>query len=390
MIDIISAKPKILIVDDTPKNLQLLSTILTNEGFKVSFAVNGQEALRIINTVMPDLILLDVQMPGLNGFEVCRKIKEQPDLAHIPIIFLTARTGEDDIIQGFQLGGVDYVTKPYRQMELLMRVKAHIELKISRDVIARQKEELEETAEALQELNAMKDKFFSIIAHDLKSPFSGFIGFTELLHSHFDTLSTEEIKEVASAMHHNAQHLYTLIENLLSWARSQTKSLTYAPWPYSIFNSIRDVTELLRETARIKHVELINDADQNLTGFFDERLMQTVLRNLTGNAIKYSYPDSRIVFGAKRGPEGFITLWVKDSGMGIDPKNISSLFRIDVKYTSLGTNHESGTGLGLLICKEFVEKMGGTIWLESELGKGTTISFTVPEGELIDKQQFTI
>ena len=163
-------EPTILIVDDTPKNVQLLGSILSKEHYEIVIAENGKEALEIINDFIPDLILLDIMMPEMDGYEVCQILKGNPETEEIPIIFLTAKSSPEDVVKGFKLGAVDYVTKPFAKLELLSRVRTHIELKIARDL---QKENLKiitEKNKKLEELNNLKDKFLGIAAHDLRDP----------------------------------------------------------------------------------------------------------------------------------------------------------------------------------------------------------------------------
>ena len=193
-------KPLILIVDDIPKNLQVLSSILSFEGYQISFASSGSQALNIIETSLPDLILLDIMMPIMDGYEVCKILKSNPRTKDIPIIFLTGKVEAEDIVHGLKIGAVDYITKPFNSAELLSRVHTHIELKLSRDAIVKYNYELEESKKQLLELNASKDKFFSIIAHDLRSPFTGFIGLSQLLSEEYDSINKEELSKIGSSM----------------------------------------------------------------------------------------------------------------------------------------------------------------------------------------------
>jgi len=187
-------KGSVLIVDDIPENLQVLGNILLQKGLDVGFATNGEEALEAIEYSKPDIILLDIMMPGMSGITVCQKLKANPETKDIPVIFITAKAQPEDIIKGFEVGAVDYVTKPFNSGELIARVSIQLELKKSRDLIAKQNQEL-------HELNATKDKFFSIIAHDLRGPFSGLLGLTDLLSQEGETMQTDEIIDLIKKIH---------------------------------------------------------------------------------------------------------------------------------------------------------------------------------------------
>ena len=164
----------VLIVDDIPENLQVLGNILSAYGLDIGVATDGLQALENVKFQKPDLILLDIMMPGMDGFEVCEKLKSNPETSNIPVIFLTAKSQTEDIVKGFEVGAVDYVTKPFNSAELLVRVFNHLELKKAKDKIERQNDEL-------KEMNDAKNKFFSIISHDLRGPFSGLLGLTSLI-----------------------------------------------------------------------------------------------------------------------------------------------------------------------------------------------------------------
>lgn len=397
--DWLNKKPRILLVDDTPESLALLSTVLDFQDARVSFATNGNEAIRIAKTIKPDLILLDVMMPGLNGYDICKILKADADTLDIPVIFLTARDDESDIIQGFQSGGVDYVTKPFKNEELVARVKTHLELKRSRDIIREQKERLERSNAALKtytteitNLNSallasqndlkamveMKDKFFAIISHDLRSPFSGFLGVTEFLAFNPDPMSMEEMKGVTKELNKSARILYSLIENLLAWAQAQTNTLKCELSSQNLHACINSAVEQVHNFAQGKKIIIVNNVDTKNVAVFDPVLLKTVVRNLLINAVKYSYPQSTIEIESNVVANNAVAVSVIDHGVGMKQKQIESLFRIDVKQSTPGTAAETGTGLGLHLCKEFLQKQGGTITATSELGTGSVFTFTLP------------
>lgn len=356
-------KPLILIVDDTPKNIQVLGKTLHDIGYNVSIATSGSQALDSVKKEKPDLILLDIQMPEMDGFEVCKILKMNSDTKGIPIIFLTAVTDSDKIVEGFELGAVDYITKPFNSAELSVRVATHIEIKQSR--------------EKLKDLNATKDKFFSIIAHDLKNPFSTLLGFSKLLFENAPNYTTNQIQEYAQIMNNTAKQSYTLLENLMHWAKTQTGNITVIPESSSMDNLLSITIPLVSGSALKKNITIESNVDKDNLVYIDNSLTTTILRNLLTNAIKFTHTNGKIIVSTKKKNE-FLEVSITDTGVGIDPKNIEKLFRIDSKVSSPGTESEEGTGLGLILCKEFVEKQGGTIWVTSELGKGSKFTFTLP------------
>lgn len=372
-------KPLILIVDDIPKNLQVLSSILSNYGYQISFASNGKQALSVIKTGKPDLILLDIMMPEMDGYEVCKILKEKEDTANIPVIFLTGISEMTDIIKGLQIGAVDYVTKPFNSTELTIRVKTHLELKLARDTIIEYVNELQQTQDELKQANANKDKFFSIIAHDLRGPFSGFLGLSELLTTEFDQLEKTEIVQIGESLNKAAKRVFELIENLLEWARAQMGRIEFTPVQINLQEAIDRISKIFKATANNKDISLENNVDDDIIVFADNNMLNTILRNLTSNALKYTVRGGKITYSSNAQDDNSIEINVTDTGVGMKEEVMEKLFRIDVKHSTPGTEKEQGTGLGLLLCKEFVEKHNGKISVKSVLNQGSTFTFTLPK-----------
>ena len=366
-------KPLILIVDDTPKNIQVLGKTLHEIGYNVSIATSGSQALDSVRKESPDLILLDIQMPEMDGFEVCKILKANPYTKEIPVIFLTAVIDSEKIVQGFEIGAVDYITKPFHTAELTMRVATHIEIKQSR-------EKIRKTNEQLKELNATKDKFFSIIAHDLKNPFNTLLGFSKLLFENAPNYTTDQIQQYAQIMNHTAKQSYALLENLMQWAKSQTEKIKIIPRNSSMNELLSITIPIINGSALKKNITIESNISTEDIVYADNSLTATILRNLLTNAIKFTHANGKITVSTQR-KDIFLEVSITDTGVGIEPMNIDKLFRIDSKVTSHGTDNEEGTGLGLILCKEFVEKQGGTIWANSEVGKGSTFTFTLPLAE---------
>ncbi len=232
--------------------------------------------------------------------------------------------------------------------------------------------------EELKVLNSNKDKFFSIIAHDLKSPLSGLLGFTEILVDEYDDLQDAEIKEFIGHSHQGAKNINALLENLLEWSRIQIGQIAYEPEQVDVELVAEDVYRLFHQNARNKKIRLEKSVAPELQALADKNMLKTILRNLVSNGIKFTKEGGTITVSAEE-KDNFINITVQDSGVGISEENINKLFKIDSNHTTQGTNKERGTGLGLILCKELVEMNGGKIWVESEIGKGTKFIFTLPK-----------
>ncbi|OFX22328.1 MAG: hypothetical protein A2041_04260 [Bacteroidetes bacterium GWA2_31_9b] len=243
--------------------------------------------------------------------------------------------------------------------------------------IQKQRDELEKQRQELEELNATKDKFFTIIAHDLKNPFNTVIGLSELLMERYDTYEVEKIKEFINQIFIFSNNAYNLLENLLQWAKSQTDKLKVIPEKVDLFEITNENINLYKTKAHNKGIELISEIGSGLYAYIDKNMISTVIRNLVSNSIKYTRKGGKIVLTAHHHNK-LIKFSVKDTGVGIPEENIDKLFRIDINISTQGTEDETGTGLGLIICKEFVEKNGGKIHASSNINNGTNIYFTVP------------
>lgn len=244
------------------------------------------------------------------------------------------------------------------------------------EALALQTQNLMITNTELERLNRTKDKFFSIIAHDLRNPFNAIIGFSELLRADFNDMDDNQKINLLELINLSSQTAYNLLENLLQWARTQTDNISYNPVRFDLVDSAKTVVDLHCGFARKKGLKIKNQIDARTLVYADENMVSTVLRNLVSNAIKFSNPNGEIVISSNR-RSGMVEINVTDSGIGMDRESLSKLFRIDTYYSTSGTMGESGTGLGLIICKEFVEKNSGRIRASSSEGVGTTVTFTL-------------
>lgn len=367
---------KILIVDDTPTNIQVVASILDPSGYQLSFARNGISALKMTKTKDFDLILLDIMMPGMDGYEVCEQLKTNETTKNIPIIFLTAKTDADSIIKAFSMGAVDYVTKPFNGHELLARVNNQVNLMISQ-------KQLSQANKKLRNILKTKDKLFSIIGHDLRGPIGSYQSLLELIEQQTAKLKDESLNKVLKLGIQSTGATLNLLENLLYWAKSEQGETQFKPKEVSINKIIDSTIFLLNATAVNKNIKFILKIEDDLHVFGDKNMLKTIFRNLTSNALKFSYPDSRIVISAERLNEQ-IKCMIKDQGVGIPKENIDKLFENTEHVTTFGTQNEKGSGLGLMLCKNFIDKHNGSIWVESSQGKGSSFFFTLPVSSMED------
>lgn len=364
--------PNILIVDDIPANLKVLGDILKEDGYKVRPVPNGILALQVAEKEKPDLILLDIMMPDMDGYEVCKRMKANPELCEIPIIFISALNETDDVVKALKFGGVDYITKPFKSEEVIARVSTHVKL-------YRQSIEL-------KNLNITKDKFFSIIAHDLRGPMGGFMGLTDILTEQLRCMSMDDIQRYLESMRKTSNNLFRLLENLLQWARMQQGAIAFNPSRVKLLPLIHESLETVKESALAKDIEIEYSVPAELDLFADNNVLQTIMRNHVSNAIKFTPKGGKVKISAKDLGEKGIEISIKDSGIGMSKSILDNLFRLDVQNGRPGTDGEPSTGLGLLLCKEFVEQHGGQIMVESEVGKGSVFTIRFP-GTIVPKEK---
>ncbi|AGY54766.1 Response regulator PleD [Bacteroidales bacterium CF] len=362
----------ILIVDDVDANVLLLKLLISKAGYKTMTAFNGRDALDAVEKQKPDLILLDIMMPIMDGHEVAKKLKERPEYADIPIIFLSALNSTEDIVQGFRFGAADYVSKPFNKDELLTRINHQISLIEAKRIITRQTEELRKTILG-------RDKLYSVIAHDLRAPIASIRMVMEVLISEVKKESIgDDMFELLNMANRLTDDSFSLLDNLLKWTKSQTGRLnTVFQDNVDIMNMITGVVEVQRGVASLKNVRLNLLGSTNRSARIDIDMAKTSLRNLISNAIKFSYENSEIDVGIEE-KEDKVLVYVRDHGTGISEDDQEKLFKPDSHFTSFGTDNEEGSGLGLLLCNEFVMRNGGTLRFTSKEGAGSTFTFDIP------------
>ena len=363
---------KILIVDDVISNVLLLKVLLTNEKFNIVTANNGQQALEQVEKEKPDLVLLDVMMPDMSGFEVALKMKADAVMSEIPIIFLTALNSTADIVKGFQVGGNDFISKPFNKEELIIRVTHQISLVAAKRIIVAQTEELRRTIMG-------RDKLYSVIAHDLRSPMGSIKMVLNMLILNLPTQTIgDEMYELLTMANQTTEDVFSLLDNLLKGTTSQIGKLKVVYQDINLVEVIEGVSEIFNMVAGLKQIKIVLDISSDRVEVrADIDMIKTVIRNLISNAIKFSNEGTEIVVSVTE-EDSMAVVSVKDSGCGIDEENQKKLLHTDTHFSTFGTNNEEGSGLGLLLCKDFVVKNGGDLWFTSKEGEGSTFSFSVP------------
>ena len=361
---------KILVVDDVMSNVLLLKVLLTNEKFQVITANGGNKCVEMAKSEHPDLILLDVMMPDISGFDTAVILKKDPETADIPIIFLTALNAPSDLVHGFQVGANDFLSKPFSKEELIMRVMHQISLVAAKRIIVQQNDELKRTI-------GNRDKMYSVIAHDLRSPMASIRMVLNLV---VNCLSREvvgdEIFDLIDKANRESEETHDLLDNLLKWTKSQTGRLNVVFQDFDLAEVVPGVVDIFVMIAETKHIELKLDMGASpIMVRADKDMLKTVIRNFISNAIKFSNEGSSIdIFVTVQ--DKFAKINVRDHGVGISEDRLHNLFRAG--KTTYGTNNEEGSGLGLQLCQDFAEKNGGSVCVESVQGEGSTFSVLVP------------
>lgn len=374
----INSPPVILAVDDNPRNLQLITSLLSQKGYKVVVANSGENALKYLMLKKPDLILLDIMMPGMSGYEVCEEIGKKNELAGIPIIFLTAKSELSDIVTGFRLGAVDYITKPFRGEEVIARIETHLELRRNRTELELKNKIIAQETQKLRLAIAEKDRFFSILSHDLRAPLAGFQAATELLENNFRNLSAEEAILFIGTMADSARQLNKLLENLLSWAQLQLGTLKPKPENIDLSSVADSVVRVYQSLATQKNIVLENKISFSTHAFADYQMTTTILRNLISNALKFTPRGGKISLHNHPADKGMVSVAVSDTGIGIGEEILANLFRIDSKVSRRGTEGEASSGLGLILCRDLAACNNGTLSAMSKEGQGSTFVLSLP------------
>lgn len=354
---------RILVVDDQPANIQIVGAVLGGLGHEIIPASDGATALKRLAIRQPDLILLDVLMPRMDGHEVCRRIKENPDWVDIPVIFLSAADDKDLIVRALNTGGVDYITKPFNHAELISRVKTQLTLKLARD--------------QLRQLAEDKDELLGILAHDLKNHVAGVAMSAELLQRQIETVQDERAARLSENIHHSSTQLLAFVKEFLANAATDY-NFSSRPENARLAEIAAAVVQRHQEAGRHKNLEIRTDfpaADS--TVFADVSALDQILDNLVSNAVKFS-PPGKAIFVSVRPEAVHVDFIIRDEGPGFTAEDRAKMFRRYGRLSARPTGGEPSTGLGLSIVQKLVRAMNGEVLCESAPGAGAAFTIRLP------------
>lgn len=356
----------ILIVDDNPANIGLLFDCLSHAGYKTLVAQDGKSAVSMASRLGPDLILLDVIMPEMDGFDTCTALKQDIATAEIPVFFMTALNDTESKVRGFECGAVDFISKPFQQEEVLARIQAHL-------TIQKQKK-------SLLLSNHIKEKVISVVAHDLRSPFTAIFAYLQMLSQNYDRYDDNRRKDYIEKLRGANQNLFSLVESLLSWITTGEGRMEYAPEKVLLRDVAVSAVEVTQALADKKRIDLTMEIPEKLSAFTDENMLAAVVRNLLTNAFKFTPPEGRVRLTAEQ-EKSRVVLEVSDTGVGMTVHQVELVNRGNKIHSTQGTDAEVGTGMGLVVCQEFIRLMGGSLTIKSEPDRGSTFRVSLPGTE---------
>jgi signal transduction histidine kinase len=416
-------KGMILLVDDNPKNLLVLEEILTENGYNVHSASDGSLALKSMQALLPDLILLDIKMPDMDGYEVCRQLKADERTRKVPVIFISALDDLPNKVNAFQVGGVDYIPKPFHIQEVLARVKTHLALRnmqkklekqniwLQQEIADRKKAEaalqkahnelelrveqrtaelakankdLEGAKAAAEAASRAKTEFLQNISHELRTPLNPIIGMTDLV------LQTTELtpnqRKCLNSARKAANKLLVMIEELIELSRIEADGLEPVDKPFTVTAVLKTTFDALTSKAECKNLKLTSRIDSDVPDFItgDPDLLLKILLKLGGNAIKFTEEGEISVSVTKESEEGasiVLRFSISDTGIGIPAEHLENIFRDFTQADGSSTRKHDGIGLGLTMARRLIEYLSGQIWVESEPGQGSTFHFTGKFGQ---------
>ncbi len=348
----------ILIVDDNPTNLSVLFEYLNRTNLKVVVAQDGPSALQRVHHIIPDLILLDVRMPGMDGFETLSHLKKIDKVKNVPVIFMTALSDIVDEVKGLEIGAVDYITKPVQAEKVLARINTHLALR--------------KLQKNLEEKNAELDAFAHTVAHDLKAPLSVIVGFSELMAQESDDMAVEEYRALAQTVYKSGRRMDNIINELLLFSTLSRGEVEAKPLNMIVI--VAQVQERLAHMIDEYQGEIILPHEwPTAVGYAP--WVEEIWANYLSNGLRYGGKPPRLELGAVLQKDGMVRFWVQDSGPGIAPEKQARLF---TEFTQLSEVRARGHGLGLSITRRIVEKLGGQVGVESVLGQGSRFYFSLP------------
>ena len=366
---------KILVVDDTPKNLTLLTAILERRQYEVITAADGDAALKATYEHMPDLVLLDIMMPRVDGFEVCKRLKADDRSADIPVIFISALDDTQDIIRAFDVGGVDYVTKPFKSREVLRRVESHLTLLKQRRELEKVREE---EREQFERINTMREQFIRSATHDLKNPLSLITGYTSLMELIPEINESEKVQEYIQLIRHGSNKMRALVQDMLDLIQLQASDTGFNPQVTKLNEIVEQVLMDFEVECHGKKLTLTKSIpESNIHILIDRHMMRIMIQQLISNAIKFSNEGDTITVKLEANLEK-ATITIEDTGLGIPAEHLSEVFTPFFRVPATEHQEREGSGLGLAHAQTIATKHGGKVEAKSKVGEGSTFTVTLP------------
>lgn len=358
---------KILIVDDDPLVVKTLERLLFKRNYLFLSIGSGEEALERIAEIKPDMVLLDVFMKGITGFDVCSHLNKIGFVKKVPVIFLTGNADAREIIKGFQSGAVDYILKPFNAEELMARIHTHLELKRMR--------------EEIHLMNLIKTRFFSIMTHDIKDSLTGVKGVSGFLHDELkiEAPNLDEVRKLSTILLQDSLNLYQFVDNLIKWDKIESDPATQTITEFSISDEVDRIVAGFDKWSSEKHITVNNKIPGDIYLKTNRLAFHDILKELISNAIKYTISGDNVSIKGTRNTSG-VVITISDNGVGMEKDVIEHVFRLDTPHPkTIGTANERGIGLGLIICNSWVKKLDGNIKIVSERHKGTIVTLQLPD-----------